>query len=366
MRTRDQRDHRAGSCRRRRRGSRRSGPPRRRSSRPPAAAAAARRRSSVARPAGELPSSVGMIVTSAVPSRRQSAGAAALRTPSTLRERAGDDVGVAGADERVERRERAGADAGVLQLARGRRVPGPAWASESARGLPSWIVRGGEDERDQDGGRGGCRDPAVADDERAPRPTSHGWRWASRRLRGQSSLGPIVARTTGSSVIGDGDADERDQQAGDADAAQERAPAATSSASSEIATVVPLKTTAEPACCIAFRTAVSFVDARPLPLLAPADDDEERVVDRDPEPDQRDEELDDHGDVGDARERPDQQERRRDRDERHQQRHDRHERAEDEDEDEERAQRAEQRLDAARRCRSARCRRRSRGARRAR
>jgi len=31
------------------------------------------------------------------------------------------------------------------------------------------------------------------------------------------------------------------------------------SASSEIATVVPLKTTAEPACCIAFRTAASFV-----------------------------------------------------------------------------------------------------------
>ncbi len=33
----------------------------------------------------------------------------------------------------------------------------------------------------------------------------------------------------------------------------------TTSASSEIATVVPLKTTAEPACCIALRTAVSFV-----------------------------------------------------------------------------------------------------------
>ncbi len=38
----------------------------------------ARSRSSVARPAGEFPSSVGMIVTRAVPSRRQSAGAAAL------------------------------------------------------------------------------------------------------------------------------------------------------------------------------------------------------------------------------------------------------------------------------------------------
>ena len=103
------------------------------------------------------------------------------------------------------------------------------------------------------------------------------------------------------------------------------------SASSEIATVVPLKTTAEPACCIALRTAVVVRHVRLLPFLAPADDDEQRVVDRDAEPDQRDEELDDHRDVGDARERPDQQEGRRDRDERHQQRHDRHERAEDED-----------------------------------
>ncbi len=32
----------------------------------------------------------------------------------------------------------------------------------------------------------------------------------------------------------------------------------TTRASSEIATVVPLKTTAEPACCIALRTADSF------------------------------------------------------------------------------------------------------------
>ena len=44
---------------------------------------AARTRSSVARPPGELPSWVGMTVTTAVPRRRQSAGATALWTPST-------------------------------------------------------------------------------------------------------------------------------------------------------------------------------------------------------------------------------------------------------------------------------------------
>ena len=75
-------------------------------------------------------------------------------------------------------------------------------------------------------------------------------------------------------------------------------------------------------------------DLSASPFLAPAHDDEERIVDRDPEPDKRDQELDDHGDVRDVRDRPDEQKRRRDGDGRHQQRHDRHERPEDEDEDE--------------------------------
>ena len=118
-----------------------------------------------------------------------------------------------------------------------------------------------------------------------------------------------------------------------------------SSASSEIATVVPLKTTDGAGVPHGVADGDLVRDGSALALLAPADDDEERVVDRDAEPDERDEELDDHGDVGDAGERPDEQERRRDRDERHQQRHDRHERAEDEDQDEQGAERAEQRLD---------------------
>ena len=82
-----------------------------------------------------------------------------------------------------------------------------------------------------------------------------------------------------------------------------------------------------------------------LAFLAPADHDEQRVVDRDAEPDQRDEELDDERDVGDAGERPDQQEGRGDRDERHEQRHERHERAKDEGQHEERTQGRQQGAD---------------------
>jgi hypothetical protein len=74
-------------------------------------------------------------------------------------------------------------------------------------------------------------------------------------------------------------------------------------------------------------------DVRTLPLFPPPHDDKQRVIDRDAETDQGDEELDDHRDVGDARQRPDEKEGRRDRDERHQQRHEGHERPEDEGED---------------------------------
>ena len=117
-------------------------------------------------------------------------------------------------------------------------------------------------------------------------------------------------------------------------------------------TVVPLKTTAEPACCIAFSTACVVRRARLLAFLAPADDDQQRVVDRDSEPDQRDQELHDHGDVGDAVSGQIEQERRRDRDDRHQQRDDRGERAEDEDEHEQRAECGEQRPEEHARSRS--------------
>ncbi len=186
----------AGSCRRRRRGSRRSAPPRRRPSRR-RAARVARMRSSVARPAAELPSAVGMTVTSAVPSRRQSAGAAALRTPSTSGERRRDGAGVARADERVERRQRAGADAGVLQLLEAG-AGGPALGERVGARVAELDRRGGDDERGQHGGRRRRRRPSGGGRRGAPRPTSRGWRGprggcAASRASGRPSPGRPAA-----------------------------------------------------------------------------------------------------------------------------------------------------------------------------
>ena len=90
-------------------------------------------------------------------------------------------------------------------------------------------------------------------------------------------------------------------------------------------------------------------------LLAEPEDHQQRVVDRDSEPDERDEELDDDRDVRDVGERPDRAEGRDDRDRGRDQRHaDRGERSEDEQQHEQRADASDQDFDrgcSARRCR---------------
>ena len=80
------------------------------------------------------------------------------------------------------------------------------------------------------------------------------------------------------------------------------------------------------------------------PLLAPAGDQQQRVVDRDAEADERDQELDDRGDVRDVAEAEDDQEGREDRERRDQQRDQREQRGEDEGKDGERSECAEERL----------------------
>ena len=296
----------------------------------------------MARPADELPSSVGMTVTRAVPSRRHSAGAVALRTPSTVASTLGDLGGVAVADERVEGRERPGADAGSPAAARAPARAGPPWASESARGLPSWIVEAAT----TSAARTAVAETAAIQRWRTTRrahadqPRLAG---AAARRRGRSRRGPTVASTTGRSVVATATLTPAISSPAIPMLRMNGTGRATS-ASSEIATVVPLNTTDEPACRMALRTATSFDTAGVLALLAPAGHDQEGVVDRDAEPDERDEELHDHGDVGDAGQRPHEQEGRRDRDQRHQQRHERHERAEDEDQDDQRTERADERL----------------------
>ena len=213
-------------------------------------------RSSVARPAAELPSSVGMTVTSAVPPRRQSAGAAALRTPSTWAS------AFATAPASPERTSASKGESGPVPMpescsfSRPARA-GPAFASESARGLPSWIEEAATTsaastavDATAAAQRWRTTRRAQADQPRLAR--------ASRRLRGQSSRGPIVASTTGSSVTATATLTSAISRPAMPMLRRNGTGRATS-ASSEIATVVPLKTTAEPACCIALRTAVSFV-----------------------------------------------------------------------------------------------------------
>ena len=79
-------------------------------------------------------------------------------------------------------------------------------------------------------------------------------------------------------------------------------------------------------------------------LLPPARDDEQRVVDRDTEADQRDQELHDEADVGERRQAEHEQERREDRDRGDDQRQQRQERGEDEEQDDQCTRRTEQGL----------------------
>ena len=80
-------------------------------------------------------------------------------------------------------------------------------------------------------------------------------------------------------------------------------------------------------------------------LLAPAGDDQQRVVDRDAETDQRDQELDHERYVGERGQAEDEKECRQDRHRRDQQRHESQERGEDEGQHDEGAKRADQGLD---------------------
>ena len=217
----------------------------------------ARIRSSVARPAARV----------AVLGRDDGDERRPVAAPVCGRRRAPDAVDLARAPSRRPRgrpsgRARRRARAGRCRCpspraSRGRRAPARRCASESARGFPSWIEEAATTSA-----------PSTAVDATA---AAQRWRTtrraqadqarlarASRRLRGQSSLGPIVASRTGSSVTATATLTSAISRPA-MPMLRRNGTGRTTSASSEIATVVPLKTTAEPACCIAFRTACSFV-----------------------------------------------------------------------------------------------------------
>ncbi len=273
-------------------------------------------------------------MTSAAPSRRQSGGATAALDTLDTGERLGDGVGIPSAHECFEGGERPGAYPGVLEaLERG--ACGARLGQRLRAGIAELDREGGAGEDDENGHGGAGGDPAMADDGPGPGgPGAAGaifpaapWPVEPRPDRGQDD------RQEGGR---DRDADQRDQQPGDPEAAEKR-----NGESEEYEERDRHRGAAEDDGRAGVRHRVpdgDLVADSSLPmLLAPAHHDEERVVDRDPEPEQRDDELRGDRDVGDLGERPDQQERGRDGDRRHEQGHDRHERREDEREDDERA-----------------------------
>ena len=133
-----------------------------------------------------------------------------------------------------------------------------------------------------------------------------------------------------------GDTDERDEQPGDPEAAEKRNGESEEDEERDRHRG-PAEDDGRARMCHRVSDGYLVADSSLPTLLAPAHHDEERVVDRDPEPDQRDDELRGDRDVGDLGEGPDQQEGGRDGDHRHEQGHERHERREDECEDDERA-----------------------------
>ena len=229
----------------------------------------------------------------------------------------GGVVRAGGRGEDFDGRERRGADAGAIELLeRGLRVAGAA-ERPCFRAAEQHALRD-DAERDEHGRAAERGGDAVADDQARPGgPVPLGAVGASQ----PAGVGdrPDRREHDGQQRQRDGDGHERDEQAAVAHRAQERhrqherreqsdrhggaaeqhgAPGGSGGVHDRLLVASP---------------ALSF--------LTPAHDDQERVVDRDAEADQRDEEDDDQVDLGQRGEPPDGQQRDRDRDDRHQQRY---------------------------------------------
>ncbi len=118
-------------------------------------------------------------------------------------------------------------------------------------------------------------------------------------------------------------------------------------------TVTPENTTARTAVCIVAATA-SGTSRPACELLAEAVDDEQRVVDRDAESDQRHDVGREHRDVGDVGEREHDRQHDRDHEQRQQQRHDAGDEAAEHDDEHDQRQRARDQLGAHQVARAAR------------
>ena len=193
------------------------------------------------------------------------------------------------------------------------------------------------------------RRPPASGGARPPRPSASRRGWPCRRCAGAASraAGPSFASTTGQQRQRDERRDERDQHPAVAHRAQERQRQRDQREQADRDRDAAEQHRAAGGLHRALHGLVARAAVRAL--LAPARDDDQRVVDRHAEADQRDQELHDRRDGRQLGQPEQQQERGQDRDDRHQQRHDREERGEDERQHDERAEAAEHRLERARR-----------------
>ena len=189
-------------------------------------------------------------------------------------------------------------------------APRPALAIVSGSALPRCRFVAGMSEH-----RRGCATAMTAASPRR-RTTASDQRCQKRVLRSRAADAPLVEprpdRREHDRQQRDRDdrRDERDEQAAVAHAAQERQRQRDEREQADGDGRAARRRRRGRRCAIAAATASS--PSRPLlALLAPADDDQQRVVDRDAEPDQRDEELHDRRDLGDRRQPVEQQEARR-------------------------------------------------------
>ena len=202
-----------------------------------------------------------MIVTIAVPSRRQSDGATVVWTPSTSAIVAATLAGL------PERTRASNGDSGPVprpesfSCSRPTRAC-PFWASESACGSPSWICEAARMSAARTAVEALAAIQRCRTTIRAQADQARLALW-SRFERGRSSHGPTVASTTGRRVLATATLTSAIKSPA-IPMLRRAGIGRASSASSEIATVVPLKTTEEPACFIALRTAISFATSPPV------------------------------------------------------------------------------------------------------
>jgi hypothetical protein len=133
---------------------------------------------------------------------------------------------------------------------------GPACASDAALGVPSWIEKAATASATSTPVAANAAAQRWWTTSRAHAAQARQAR-SSRRARGQSSLGPTDAKSTGSRVVATATLTSAISKP-PIPMVRRTGTGRATRASSEIATVVPLKTTEEPARSIAASTAASL------------------------------------------------------------------------------------------------------------